>query len=134
MPAIRQRINQGTVVHADESPAWNKVARPVRHVRSASTTAGRLQHRAVLAEPMRRSPISPACAVAGSGHHHHIAGPYLLFAMPRGGSLAGGPPPRQQRRAGAQCCPSGDAMQAIRRDDFRATGSALTAPGPAPAT
>ena len=25
MPAIRQRINKGTVVHADESPAWNKL-------------------------------------------------------------------------------------------------------------
>ena len=25
VPAIRQRINKGTVVHADESPAWNKL-------------------------------------------------------------------------------------------------------------
>jgi ISXO2 transposase-like protein len=25
VPGIRQRINQGTLVHADESPAWNQL-------------------------------------------------------------------------------------------------------------
>jgi transposase-like protein len=74
VPAIRQRINKGTVVHADESPAWNKL-----HARFAMQ---RINHQDGYS-------IGGACTNAAEsyfsrlrrgelGHHHHIAGPYLL--------------------------------------------------------
>jgi hypothetical protein len=74
VPTIRQRIARGTVVHADESPAWNPL-----HARFAMQ---RINHQAGYA-------IDGACTNAAEayfsrlrraelGHHHHIAGPYLL--------------------------------------------------------
>ena len=74
MPAIRQRIAKGTVVHADESPAWNPL-----HARFAMQ---RINHQDGYS-------IDGACTNGAEsyfsrlrrgelGHHHHIAGPYLL--------------------------------------------------------
>jgi transposase-like protein len=74
VPSIRQRIASGTVVHADESPAWNPL-----HARFAMQ---RINHQAGYA-------IDGACTNAAEsffsrlrraelGHHHHIAGPYLV--------------------------------------------------------
>ena len=74
VPAIRQRIARGTVVHADESPAWNPL-----HARFAMQ---RINHQ-------HGYSIDGACTNAAEsyfsrlrrgelGHHHHIAGPYLL--------------------------------------------------------
>lgn len=73
VPTIRQRIATGTVVHADESSAWNPL-----HARFAMR---RINHQAGYA-------IDGACTNAAEsffsrlrraelGHHHHIAGPYL---------------------------------------------------------
>jgi hypothetical protein len=74
VPSIRQRIAKGTVVHADESPAWNPL-----HARFYMR---RINHQAGYA-------IDGACTNAAEsyfsrlrraelGHHHHIAGPYLV--------------------------------------------------------
>ena len=74
VPAIRQRIARGTVVHADESPAWNPL-----HARFAMQ---RINHQ-------HGYSIDGACTNAAEayfsrlrraelGHHHHIAGPYLV--------------------------------------------------------
>jgi transposase-like protein len=74
VPTIRQRIARGTVVHADESPAWNPL-----HARFAMQ---RINHQSGYA-------IDGACTNAAEsyfsrlrraelGHHHHIAGPYLV--------------------------------------------------------
>ena len=74
VPTIRQRIARGTVVHADESPAWNPL-----HARFAMQ---RINHQ-------HGYSIDGACTNAAEsyfsrlrraelGHHHHIAGPYLV--------------------------------------------------------
>ena len=74
VPTIRQRIARGTVVHADESPAWNPL-----HARFAMQ---RINHQ-------HGYSIDSACTNAAEsyfsrlrraelGHHHHIAGPYLI--------------------------------------------------------
>jgi transposase-like protein len=74
VPAIRQRIARGTVVHADESPAWNPL--------HARFTMQRINHQDGYS-------IDGACTNGAEsyfsrlrraelGHHHHIAGPYLL--------------------------------------------------------
>jgi transposase-like protein len=71
---IRARIAKGTVVHADESPAWNKL--------HAGFAMQRINHQAGYS-------IDGACTNGAEsyfsrlrrgelGHHHHIAGPYLL--------------------------------------------------------
>ena len=76
--AIRLRIAKGTVIHADESPAWN--------VLHASFAMQRINHQDGYS-------IDGACTNGAEsyfsrlrrgelGHHHHIAGPYL-FVMPR---------------------------------------------------
>ncbi|MGH3575545.1 MAG: IS1595 family transposase [Stellaceae bacterium] len=73
LPAIRQRIAKGTTVHADESPAWNKL--------HAGFAMQRINHQ-------HGYSIDGACTNAAEsyfsrlrrgelGHHHHIAGPYL---------------------------------------------------------
>src|SRR4051794_4508147 len=74
LPTIPQRIARATVLHADESPAWNQLhARfPMRRptpqqghsTEGASTTGAKSYF-----PRLRRSEV---------GHHHHIAGPYLL--------------------------------------------------------
>src|SRR5664279_750005 len=74
VPVIRQRIAKGTVLHADESPAWNKL--------HAGFAMQRINHQDGYS-------IDGACTNGGEsyfsrlrrgelGHHHHIAGPYLL--------------------------------------------------------
>jgi ISXO2-like transposase domain len=72
---IRSRIAKGTTVHADESPAWNKLY--------ASFAMQRINHQG-------GHSIDGACCTNGAesyfsrlrrgelGHHHHIAGPYLV--------------------------------------------------------
>ena len=72
--AIRLRIAKGTTVHADESPAWNKL--------HASFAMQRINHQEGYS-------IDGACTNGAEsyfsrlrrgelGHHHHIAGPYLV--------------------------------------------------------
>ena len=74
VPTIRRRIARGTVVHADESPAWNPL-----HARFAMQ---RINHQ-------HGYSIDGACTNAAEsyfsrlrraelGHHRHIAGPYLV--------------------------------------------------------
>ena len=72
--AIRQRIAKGTMVHADESPAWNPL--------HASFAMQRINHQDGFS-------IDGACTNGAEsyfsrlrrgelGHHPHIAGPYLV--------------------------------------------------------
>jgi transposase-like protein len=72
--AIRLRIAKGTVIHADESPAWN--------VLHAGFAMKRINHQDGYS-------IDGACTNGAEsyfsrlrcgelGHHHHIAGPYLV--------------------------------------------------------
>ena len=72
--AIRQRVAKGTIVHADESAAWNPL-----HARFAML---RINHQDGFS-------IGGACTNSAEsyfsrlrrgelGHHHHIAGPYLV--------------------------------------------------------
>ena len=74
LTTIRQRIAAGTVVHADENPAWNKL--------HASFAMQRINHQDGYS-------IDGACTNGAEsyfsrlrrgelGHHHHIAGPYLV--------------------------------------------------------
>jgi transposase-like protein len=74
LPTIHQRIAKGTVVHADESPAWNPL-----HAKFAMQ---RINHQDGYS-------IGGACTNGAEGyfsrlrrgeqgHHHHIAGPYLV--------------------------------------------------------
>jgi len=74
LATIGQRIAKATVVHADESPAWN-----VLHARFAMC---RISHQ-------HGCSIDGACTNGAEsyfsrlrraelGHHHHIAGPYLV--------------------------------------------------------
>ena len=73
VPAIRQRIAPGTVVHADESPAWNPL-----HARFAMQ---RINHQDGYS-------VDGACTNGAESYfsrlrrgelgHHHIAGPYLV--------------------------------------------------------
>jgi hypothetical protein len=78
LSAIRQRIAKGTAVHADESPAWNKL--------HAGFVMQRLNHQIGYS-------IDGACTNGAEsyfsrlrrgelGHHHHIAGP-ISPATPR---------------------------------------------------
>ncbi len=73
LSAIRLRVARGTTVHADESPAWNKL--------HASYAMLRVNHQ-------QGYSIDGACTNGAesyfsrlrrgeAGHHHHIAGPYL---------------------------------------------------------
>ena len=79
VPAISQRIDKGTVVHADESPAWNKL-----HARFAMQRINHQDGYSIggACTIMRRSPISPACAVASSDITTTSPGG-SSFAMPR---------------------------------------------------
>jgi len=74
VPAIRQRINKGTVVHADESPAWNKLharfaMQRINHQEGYSIDGACTNGAESYFSRLRRGEL---------GHHHHIAGPYLL--------------------------------------------------------
>ena len=74
VPAIRQRIAPGTVVHADESPAWNPLharfaMRRINHQDGYSVDAACTNGAESYFSRLRRGEL---------GHHHHIAGPYLV--------------------------------------------------------
>ncbi len=73
-PAIRQRIAPGTVVHADESPAWNPLhakfaMQRVNHQDGYSVDGACTNGAESYFSRLRRGEL---------GHHHHIAGPYLV--------------------------------------------------------
>jgi transposase-like protein len=74
VPAIRQRIAPGTVVHADESSAWNPLharfaMRRINHQHGYSIDGACTNKAESYFSRLRRAEL---------GHHHHIAGPYLL--------------------------------------------------------
>ncbi len=71
---ICQRINKGTVVHADESAAWNQLharfaMRRINHQDGYSVGGACTNGAESYFSRLRRGEL---------GHHHHIAGPYLL--------------------------------------------------------
>jgi transposase-like protein len=66
---IRQRIEAGTTIHADESPAWSPL-----HARFAMR---RINHQDGYSIDGAESYFS-RLRRGEIGHHHHIAGPYLL--------------------------------------------------------
>ena len=74
VPTIRQRIARGTVVHADESPAWNPLharfaMRRINHQDGYSIDGACTNGAEAYFSRLRRGEL---------GHHHHIAGPYLV--------------------------------------------------------
>ncbi len=74
VPAIRQRIVHGTLVHADESPAWNPLharfaMQRVNHQDGYSVDGACTNGAESYFSRLRRGEL---------GHHHHIAGPYLV--------------------------------------------------------
>ncbi len=74
VPAIRQRIAHGTVVHADESPAWNPLharfaMQRINHQHGYSVDGACTNSAESYFSRLRRGEL---------GHHHHIAGPYLV--------------------------------------------------------
>jgi len=74
VPAIRQRIAHGTVVHADESPAWNPLharfaMQRINHQNGYSVDGACTNGAESYFSRLRRGEL---------GHHHHIAGPYLV--------------------------------------------------------
>jgi transposase-like protein len=71
---IRTRIAQGTVVHADESPAWNPLharfsMQRINHQHGYSIDGACTNGAESYFSRLRRGEL---------GHHHHIAGPYLV--------------------------------------------------------
>jgi transposase-like protein len=74
VPVIRRRIAKGTVVHADESPAWNPLharfaMQRVNHQDGYSVEGACTNSAESYFSRLRRGEL---------GHHHHIAGPYLV--------------------------------------------------------
>ncbi|CAH2605727.1 transposase (plasmid) [Rhodovastum atsumiense] len=74
LPLIPQRIAKATVLHADESAAWNKLharfpMRRINHQEGYSIDGACTNGAESYFSRLRRSEL---------GHHHHIAGPYLL--------------------------------------------------------
>jgi len=74
VPAIRQRIAHGTIVHADESPAWNPLharfaMQRINHQDGYSVDGACTNGAESYFSRLRRGEL---------GHHHHIAGPYLV--------------------------------------------------------
>jgi transposase-like protein len=74
VPTLRQRIAHGTVVHADESPAWNPLharfaMQRVNHQDGYSVDGACTNGAESYFSRLRRGEL---------GHHHHIAGPYLV--------------------------------------------------------
>ena len=71
---IRARIAKGTVVHADESPAWNSLhakfsMKRVNHQQGYSIDGACTNGAELYFSRMRRGEL---------GHHHHIAGVYFI--------------------------------------------------------
>lgn len=74
LPVIRQRVEPGTVLHADESPARNPLharfqMHRINHQEGYSLDGACTNGAESYFSRLRRGEI---------GHHHHIAGPYLL--------------------------------------------------------
>ena len=74
VPTLRQRIAPGTVVHADESPAWNPLhakfaMQRINHQDGYSVDGACTNGAESYFSRLRRGEL---------GHHHHIAGPYLV--------------------------------------------------------
>jgi transposase-like protein len=74
LTTIRQRIAAGTVVHADENPAWNPLhasfaMQRVNHQDGYSIDGACTNGAESFFSRLRRGEL---------GHHHHIAGPYLV--------------------------------------------------------
>jgi transposase-like protein len=74
LSAIRQRIAKGTTIHADESPAWNKLhasfaMQRVNHQMGYSIDGACTNGAESYFSRLRRGEL---------GHHHHIAGSYLV--------------------------------------------------------
>jgi transposase-like protein len=74
VPVIPQRVATATVLHADESPAWNRLharfaMRRINHQQGYSIDGACTNGAESYFSRLRRSEL---------GHHHHIAGPYLL--------------------------------------------------------
>jgi transposase-like protein len=71
---IQARIKPGTIVNADESPAWNALhgrfeMKRINHQEAYSFDGACTNAAETFFSRMRRMEI---------GHHHHLAGPYLL--------------------------------------------------------
>jgi transposase-like protein len=71
---IRSRVAKGSVVNADEAPAWNALhgffeMKRINHDEAYSFDGACTNWAEEFFSRMRRAEI---------GHHHHIAGPYLL--------------------------------------------------------
>jgi ISXO2-like transposase domain len=71
---IQSRIKPGTIVNADESPAWNALhgrfeMKRINHQEAYSLDGACTNWAEEFFSRMRRAEI---------GHHHHIAGAYLL--------------------------------------------------------
>jgi len=74
VPALRRRIAHGTVVHADESPAWNSLhakfaMQRINHQDGYSIDSACTNGAESYFSRLRRGEL---------GHHYHIAGPYLV--------------------------------------------------------
>ena len=74
VPIVPQRIARGTVLHADESPAWNQLQarfpmQRINHQQGYSIDGACTNGAESFFSRLRRGE---------QGHHHHIAGPYLL--------------------------------------------------------
>jgi len=72
--SVGQRIAKGTVVHADESPAWNPLhaqfaMQRINHQHGYSIDGACTNGAESYFSRLRRAEL---------GHHHHIAGPYLV--------------------------------------------------------
>jgi transposase-like protein len=73
VPFIRQRVADGTVIHADESSAWNILharydVRRINHNEAYSLNGACTNDAESFFSRLRRGEYR---------HHHHIAGPYL---------------------------------------------------------
>jgi transposase-like protein len=74
VPIVAQRIAKATVLHADESPAWNQLQarfpmQRINHQQGYSIAGACTNEAESFFSRLRRGE---------QGHHHHIAGPYLL--------------------------------------------------------
>jgi transposase-like protein len=71
---VRSRVEKGTVLHADESPAWNDLHARFEMKRIDHQTAYSLDGASTNWAESYFSRLRRGEA----GHHHHISGPYLL--------------------------------------------------------
>lgn len=71
---IKAKVERGTILHADEAPAWNDLharfeMRRINHEEAYSRDGACTNWAESYFSRLRRAEI---------GHHHHVAGPYLL--------------------------------------------------------